>query len=243
VRRLVAKAEGERRDLVSLMALLRCCAFWERLLVPAFVFFFQKLYPFPWVNDPRRRHAAAAGGCMLLRAEALQRAGGITAVRRRLIDDCAVAALIKSHGSVWVGLSEDTRSLRPYARLADFWTMVARTAFTQLDHSFVWLLATVAAMTVSYGVPPLAVPYGLVASDLWAAVLGALAWAMMLATFRPTLSLYGLPAPVGAALPLAGVLFALMTIDSARRTWQRGGATWKGRTFDPMRAGAGPEAG
>ena len=94
VRRLVAKAEKERRDLVSLMALLHCRVFWERLLVPAFVFFFQKLYPFPWVNDPRRRHAAAAGGCMLLRAEALARAGGIAAVRRRLIDDCAVAALI-----------------------------------------------------------------------------------------------------------------------------------------------------
>jgi hopene-associated glycosyltransferase HpnB len=161
VRRLVAKAEIERQDLVSLMVRLRCQSFWERLLVPAFVFFFQKLFPFPRVDDSARPEAAAAGGCMLVRRGALEAAGGIVTIRDRLIDDCALAARIKMYGSICLGLAEETRSLRAYPRLRDFWAMVARTAFTYLDHSRFQLGMTVITMSVMYLAPAIAAGWGL----------------------------------------------------------------------------------
>jgi hopene-associated glycosyltransferase HpnB len=182
VRRLVAKGEIERRDLVSLMVRLRCQSFWERLLVPAFVFFFQKLYPFPRVNDSARPEAAAAGGCMLVRRRTLEAAGGIAAIRDRLIDDCALAARIKSYGSIWLGLAEETRSLRPYPRLRDFWAMVARTAFTQLEHSPLQLAITVVMMSVIYLVPAIATGWGFWAGNLYATALGAVASLIMIST-------------------------------------------------------------
>jgi hopene-associated glycosyltransferase HpnB len=143
VRRLVDKAETEGRDLVSLMVMLHTGSFWERLLVPSFVFFFQKLYPFPWVNQPLRSEAAAAGGCMLVRRQTLDRIGGIASVRDELIDDCALAARMKAQGSIWLGLTDDTRSLREYHTLGGLWPMVTRTAFTQLEKSVPGLIATV----------------------------------------------------------------------------------------------------
>jgi len=151
LRQLVAKAQQEKLDLVSLMVRLRCQNFWERFLIPAFVFFFQKLYPFRWVNDPTNPTAAAAGGCILIRRDALTRIGGIQAIRQALIDDCAIAQAIKSvhhpKGRIWLGLSSLTRSLRPYPSLASIWEMVTRTAFTQLNYSPWLLLGTLAAMT------------------------------------------------------------------------------------------------
>ncbi|MBK8175158.1 MAG: glycosyltransferase [Rhodospirillales bacterium] len=231
VRRLVAKAERGRYQLVSLMVQLRCHTFWERLLVPPFIFFFQKLYPFAWVNDPRRPEAAAAGGCMLVRAPALAAAGGIAAIRGRLIDDCALAALLKEQGAIWLGLSHETRSLRPYDRLAEFWAMVARSAYTQLGYSRRLLLATVCVMTVQYLTPPAAIVYGVIVANLWIAILGVLAWSVMVAMFTPTLMLYRMPTAWGLALPLAALLYVLMTIDSARLTWQGRGGLWKGRSF------------
>ena len=140
LRRLVAKAESERLDLVSLMVLLHAGRGWGALLVPAFVYFFQKLYPFPRVNDPRARTAAAAGGCVLVRRDALARAGGIEALRCEVIDDCALGRTVKRGGPIWLGLARATRSIRPYQGIGDVWNMVARSAYTQLQHS-PWLLA------------------------------------------------------------------------------------------------------
>ncbi|HYN38896.1 MAG TPA: glycosyltransferase [Rhodospirillales bacterium] len=233
LRRLVAVAQSEGRDLVSLMVWLRCETFWERLLVPPFIFFFQKLYPFPRVNDTARPEAAAAGGCMLVRATALHQAGGIAALRGHLIDDCALAARIKRQpGSIWLGLCDRTRSLRPYSRLRDVWSMVARTAFTQLDHSGGKLLATIAGMLVLYATPPLAVLFWLAGGSGHAAALGTGAWALMAASFAPTLQLYRLSQAWSLMLPVAACLYILMTVDSARLSWQGRGGVWKGRSFD-----------
>lgn len=231
--RLVATALTERRDMVSLMVRLRCEAFWERLLVPPFIFFFQKLYPFAWVNDPERPEAAAAGGCILVRADKLQSAGSVAAIRGHLIDDCALAERIKGHGgAIWLGLSEETRSLRPYPRLRDVWSMVARTAFTQLDHSAVKLGATVIGMLLLYLTPPLSTLQSLAGGSIEIGLLGAAAWGMMAASFLPTLRLYQMSSAWCLMLPVAACLYVLMTVDSARLSWQGRGGNWKGRSFE-----------
>ncbi|MEO5338269.1 MAG: glycosyltransferase [Magnetospirillum sp. WYHS-4] len=224
LRRLVDKAEWDSLDLVSLMVHLRCESFWERLLIPAFVFFFQKLYPFPWVNDPDRRTAGAAGGCMLVRRETLEQAGGIAAIRDRVIDDCALAALLKKEGPIWLGLARDgTRSLRAYESLGDVWRMVARTAFVQLDRSVFKLVGTVAGMAFLYLLPPL----GALAGHPSA----LLAWLLMAYAYGPTLVIYRRPAWESLLLPVAAFLYTLMTLDSARRHWLGKGGAWKGRTY------------
>lgn len=232
VRRLVVKAELEGRDLVSLMVQLRCQSFWERLLVPAFVFFFQKLYPFTRVNDPARPEAAAAGGCMLVRGQSLEAAGGIAAIHDCLIDDCALAARIKAHGSIWLGHAEETRSLRRYPRLRDFWAMVARTAFTYLDHSWGRLAITIVMMSSIYLVPPAGFIWGIGAADPFVTAVGGLAWIITVSTFQPTLALYRMSWAWGLVLPVAAILYLFMTVDSARRHWQGRGGLWKGRTFE-----------
>jgi hopene-associated glycosyltransferase HpnB len=234
LRRLVAKARGEGLDLVSLMVRLHCERGWERLLVPAFVYFFQKLYPFPRINDPRSRTAGAAGGCMLVRADALARAGGIEAIRGEIIDDCALGRALKARGRIWVGLGPSEYSFRPYPRLADVWQMVARSAYTQLGHSPALLAGTVLGLLLVYLAPPLlALGWPLHAS---AAAAGAAlaAWALMAWTFLPTLRDYGRSPWLGLALPVAGALYLAMTVDSARRHYRGRGAEWKGRA----RAGA-----
>jgi hopene-associated glycosyltransferase HpnB len=231
VRRLVALAENRRLDLASLMVRLHCSGFWERLLIPAFVFFFQKLYPFPWVNDPRSRTAAAAGGCMLVRRSALDAAGSIERIRDRLIDDCALAALLKRRGLIWIGLATTTRSLRPYGGLAGIWRMVARTAFVQLNHSAWALMATVLAMALLYAMPVAAVVAGIIAASFVPTALGAAAWFTMALLARPTWGAYGLPATWALLLPAAGVLYTGMTVESACRHWTGQGNAWKGRRY------------
>ena len=233
VRRLVAKAEAERLALVSQMVLLHAGSGWGGLLIPAFVYFFQKLYPFPRVNDPRARTAAAAGGCVLVRRDALARAGGIEPLRGEVIDDCALGRAVKRVGPIWLGLSAHERSVRPYRGIGDVWRMVARSADTQLRHSLVLLAGTLAGLALLHLVPPLAVLLLPWHGDAAAGALGAAAWALAAATFAPTLALYGRTPLLGFALPLAGLLYAGMTIDSARRHRMAQGATWKGR------AGAG----
>ncbi len=231
LKRLVYKAETDNRLLVSLMVKLRCESFWEQLLIPAFVFFFQKLYPFPAVNNPAKKTAAAAGGCMLVRLETLDRAGGIGAIRDQVIDDCALARLIKPHGSIWLGLAARTRSLRAYKGLSEIWDMVARTAYVQLRHSVSVLSGTVLGMVVIYVLPPAALigGAGLDRSDLMLA--GGVAWLIMVAAYAPTLALYGQSAVRGVLLPFAAGLYTLMTISSALRHWRGKGAAWKGRHY------------
>ncbi len=238
VRQLVVKAETEKLDLASLMVRLHCQSFIERLLIPAFVFFFQKLYPFRAINDPRTAIAAAAGGCMLVRADALKRAGGIGSVRDELIDDCALARRIKSAGRIWLGLTDRTVSLRRYRGAADIWNMVARCAYTQLGYSRSRLLGAVGGMVLVYAVAPVAILIGAVLSEEAPAALGAAAWLMMGVAYAPTLRLYGLSPWWALALPVSALLYTTMTVDSACRHARGQGGEWKGR----RRGGLAPDA-
>lgn len=232
LRRLIAKAEGERRDLVSLMARLNCETLWERLLIPAFVFFFQKLYPFPRANSAHSGVAAAAGGCVLIRRDALERIGGIAAIRGALIDDCTLAKAVKrSGGRLWLGLADGTRSLRVYRDLEPIWMMVARSAFTQLRYSRLLLLGTALGMALLYLVPPLALLTAALDGDGLAALLAAGAWLLMSAAYLPTILYHRQPAAAALTLPLAALLYLGMTLDSARRHWWGRGSRWKGRDY------------
>jgi hopene-associated glycosyltransferase HpnB len=231
LRRLATKAETEKLDLVSLMVLLQCRSAIERMLIPAFVFFFQKLYPFAWANDPACRTAAAAGGSMLVRRSALERIGGIESIKAELIDDCALAARIKGEGAIWVGLSETTRSLRPYDGLRGVWPMVARTAFRQLGHSWPLLALTVLGLAAVYVVPPAAVLAAPLHGSPIALVAAAVAYGSMVRAFAPTLKLYGIGAAAGLILPVSAILYSLMTIDSARRYLVGNGGGWKARHY------------
>ncbi len=235
LRRLVEKAQDEDCALVSLMARLDNRGVWGGLLIPAFVYFFQKLYPFPRANDPWSPVAAAAGGCMLVNRAALEAAGGVRAIRNALIDDCALAQIIKADGArrIWLGLArEEVVSLRDNRALSSVWNMVARTAFTQLDYSWGRLAGTTCGMALIYLVPPLAVLAWPFHANTPAGLLGVFAWAAMAFSYRPTARLYG-EAPLKVfALPLAAALYTLMTISSALRHLRGRGGQWKGRTYE-----------
>ncbi len=240
LRRLVAKAEREKLNLVSLMVALSNRGQWERLLIPPFIYFFQMLYPFPWVNDPAKGTAAAAGACVLLRREALARAGGFAAIKGALIDDCALARAIKrlpqaadavgdTWGGIWLGLATESRSIRPYRGLGEIWRMVARSAYTQLRHSPLLLLGTLLAMPLTFLAPPLLALTAGLHDNFAAAFLAAGAWAMMAVSAVPTLSLYRQPAWMAALMPLAAAFYCAMTLDSALRHWRGAGGAWKDR--------------
>jgi hopene-associated glycosyltransferase HpnB len=233
LRAMVYQAEAGGLDLVSLMVMLHCKTRWEKLLIPAFVYFFQMLYPFPRINDPHSHVAGAAGGCMLVKAESLKRAGGIESIRGEIIDDCALGAALKSVGRVWVGLSDTEHSVRPYSGLGEIWAMVARSAYTQLRHS-VWLLAiSVVGMALVFLSPPLVVLTFPAHGNVWATLLAGSAWFAMAWTFRPSALRYRRPVLFGLVLPAAALLYLGMTLDSARRHRIGVGGQWKGR------AGAG----
>jgi hopene-associated glycosyltransferase HpnB len=234
LRRLVGKAEREDRDLVSVMVLLSCRRFWEKLLVPPFVFFFAMLYPFAWVNDRRARTAAAAGGCVLLRRVALERAGGLEPIRDAIIDDCALATLIKEHGrdgpgAIWLGLSRKLASIRPYEGLAGIWWMVVRSAYTQLGRSPLLLAGTLAGLAVVDLAPPVIVLSYPSTGNTAALALAAIAWAAMSIAFRPWLRLYRQSTLLAPTLPLAAALYCAMTVHSAVQHWRGRGGAWKGR--------------
>ncbi len=225
VRRLVARAEARGLVLTSLMVKLRCESLAERALIPAFVFFFQMLYPFAWVNRKDSAMAAAAGGCMLVRADALDAAGGIEAIRSCLIDDCALGRSMKKQGPIWLGLTESARSLRPYLSFADIRRMVARSAYDQLDYSPLLLAGTVIAMTLTYLMPPLLAVWG---TGL-AQAAGLLTWGLMVAAFYPIVRFYALSPLWAAALPLIAGCYMLFTLDSGLQHWRGKGGFWKGR--------------
>ncbi|MGI9413872.1 MAG: glycosyltransferase [Hyphomicrobiales bacterium] len=234
LRRLVAKAEAQDLALVSLMVRLACRSFWERLLVPAFVFFFQMLYPFPAINDRNSSMAGAAGGCMLLRWCVLDRTGGIAAIKDQLIDDCALGARIKQSGNgIWIGLGDESHSLRRYAELARFWQMVARSAFVQLRFSTILLIVSILGMAVTFVFAPLillAVPWH---GSVLAAVLAAISWTLMCVAYIPTVRYYGLEAWRSLTLPVASVLYMMMTLHSGIRHWCGLGQSWKNRAYRP----------
>ncbi|WP_069871327.1 glycosyltransferase [Streptomyces malaysiensis] len=232
LRELVRAAEANGLDLVSQMARLRVATYWERLIVPAFVYFFAQLYPFRWVNRPRGRTAAAAGGCVLLRREAAERAGVPEAIRQSVIDDVALARVVKrSGGRIWLGLADRVDSVRPYPRLGELWRMVSRSAYTQLRHNPLLLLVTVAGLAVVYLVPPAAVAAGALTERPAPLAMGAAAWALMAGTYIPMLRYYRQTLWLAPLLPLTALLYLLMTVDSAVRHHLGQGATWKGRSY------------
>ena len=228
---MVTKAERENLQLVSLMVLLNCRNFWEILLIPAFVFFFQKLYPFQWINNPKRPTAGAAGGYILVRRTALEAAGGIDAVHGEIIDDCAIGRMIKKNGSIWLGLTRSVKSLRTHTRLSEIWEMVTRTAFNQLNYSVSVLLVTTIGMIVIYLIPPFAVVWGLVFNDNLSLSLGVLCWVIMAIAYLPTQRLYQRPFWETLILPVAAFLYSLMVVDSAQRHWTKRYSSWKGRKY------------
>ncbi|WP_406214877.1 glycosyltransferase [Streptomyces decoyicus] len=232
LRELVAAARSAGLDLVSQMARLRAVTFWERLIVPAFVYFFGQLYPFRWVNRPGARTAAAAGGCVLLRREAAERAGIPDAIRHAVIDDVTLARAVKrSGGTIWLGLADRVDSVRPYPRPAELWRMVSRSAYAQLRHQPLLLLGTVLGLALVYLVPPVALAAGLADGDTAVAALGGAAWAVMCGTYLPMLRYYGQPPWAAPLLPFTALLYLLMTVDSAVQHYRGRGAAWKGRTY------------
>ena len=224
------KRAMQERDvqLISLMAELRMDTFWEKLLMPAFIYFFKLLYPFRLSNTGTSRVAAAAGGCILLETRLLHEIGGFDALRGELIDDCALARRIKTLGyKTWIGLTHSVRSIRPYEKLRTIWEMVARTAFTQLNYSGLLLALCTAIMVLSFVVPGL----GLFLPSGMAKFFSALGLAIMILCYLPTLKFYGLPGRWALALPLIGILYLAMTWTSAMRYWLGGGSHWKGRAY------------
>jgi hopene-associated glycosyltransferase HpnB len=235
LRRLVAKAEHERLALASLMARLDASGVWGGLLAPAFVYFFQKLYPFARVNDLNDNMAGAAGGCMLARMDALRAIGGVDSIRHELIDDCALARAVKDlfpGKKIWLGLAEEEAvSLRDNRRLGSVWSMVARTAYAQLRFSPLLLAGTLAGMTLLYAAPPAIALLFVLHRNLWALLIALAAGGLAGMTYWPTLKHYKQQPWQALTLPVAGVFYSLMTFASALQNWRGRGGQQKGRTY------------
>ncbi|WP_428483585.1 glycosyltransferase [Rhodopila sp.] len=227
LRALVAQAERFELDMVSEMVRLACDSPAERALVPAFVFFFQLLYPFAWVNNGSRATAAAAGGTILVRQRAMQRIGGIDSVKTALIDDVALAAAIKKGGRIWLGHAALARSVRPYPRVVDIWRMVTRTAYVQLRYSPLLLIGTTLAMAMIWIVPPVV---ALTAHGVafWC---GMATWIMLAMSYLPTLRRFGRSALWAPLLPLVAAFYTAATIGSAVNHYAGRGVAWKGRAY------------
>jgi hopene-associated glycosyltransferase HpnB len=228
---LVARAEAGGLDLVSYMVKLECRTLAERALIPAFVFFFLKLYPPSWISRRDRKTAGAAGGCMLIRPAALERIGGIATIRSELIDDCALARAVKPGGNIWMGLTEETSSIREYATFGEIRRMISRTAFTELHHSTLLLAGTVLAMAIIYLAPPLLILTG----DRIAAGCGITAWILMMISYLHTLRFYRRSVAWALALPLIALFYMIATVASAVGYWTGRGGFWKGRAQDQPR--------
>jgi hopene-associated glycosyltransferase HpnB len=226
---LLTKMKGEGLQLVSLMARLRMTSFWEKLLMPAFVYFFKLVYPFSLSNNPNFRWvAAAAGGCILIETRVLREMNGFGAIKGALIDDCSLARAVKSRGGkTWVGLTHSVVSLRPYQFLDAIWNMVARTAFTQLYYSFTLLALCTAIMLIGFLAPVI----GLFLLPFWAAALSAITLGMMMYSYLPILRYYRLPWAWAIPLPIVGLLFLSMTWTSALRFLRGRRSSWKGRVY------------
>jgi hopene-associated glycosyltransferase HpnB len=216
-------------DLVSFMVKLQCESLPEKLLIPAFVYFFFMLYPPAWIRATRRSTAGAAGGCMLVRANTLERAGGLQSIRGAVIDDCSMARLLKQHdGSLWIGLTDQSQSLRRYETFSEIEHMVSRTAFNQLQHSSLLLLCTIAGMVITYLAPPLL----LLTRSRLTIVMGTAAWAAMTMTYSAMVRYYRLNPAWALTLPLAALFYLGATMHSAVKYWNGTGGDWKGRVQD-----------
>ena len=228
---LVRIAETGNYDLVSFMVKLHCETFAEKLLIPAFVFFFFKLYPPKWIADPHHLTAGAAGGCILIRPEALDRAGGIAAIRGEIIDDCALARRVKqSGGRIWLGLAPSTYSARTYRSFAEIGSMISRTAFNQLRHSTTILTGAVLGLVFTYVMPIVL----LFSRNRFSTTLGVLACLLMSVTYLPMVRFYRLSWMWAVTLPVAALFYSGATLHSAIRYWSGSGGRWKGRVQDPV---------
>jgi hopene-associated glycosyltransferase HpnB len=225
LRDLVARAEAGGFGLVSLMATWRCQSAAEKWMIPAFTYFFQMLYPFRWVSDPRKKIAGAAGNCMLTRVDLLEKAGGIESIADALIDDCALGARMKSVGPIWLGLSHRLTSLRPYPRFADIRKMVARSAYAQLRFSPPLLAGAMLGLALTYFVPVLLAFF----APGVAGLCGIAAFVLMSVSFAPIQRFYGLPRWRALTLPLIAALYMVYTLDSALQYRRGRGGMWKGR--------------
>ena len=228
---LVAQAQSTGSLLTSLMAKLNCESFAEQALIPAFIYFFQMLYPFRWVNEPQRRTAAAAGGCMLVNSDTLAQAGGIAAIADAVIDDCTLAKKLKEHGPIWLGLTERVRSIRLYPRLDDVRRMVTRSAYAQLKYSPLLLAGTIAGLALIYVAP---VGFALLGSG-FAQLFGIASWILMAFSYGPTLRFYRMPGWWPPTLPAIALVYMAFTIDSAWQHVRKGGGIWKGRVVGKWR--------
>jgi hopene-associated glycosyltransferase HpnB len=225
LRKLVLRGINDQLSLVSLMAKLRCDAWFERALIPAFVLFFQMLYPFRWVNQRGHPLAAGAGGCMLIHRESLEAAGGIASIRDEIIDDCALGARLKLQGPIWLGLTERAQSVRPYDNLGEIRKMVSRTAYAQLKYSPLLLAGTLVSLILTFIVPPLATLFG----HGWGRFFGLLSWIGMSVAYLPMLRFYQRAGWWAPTLPAIAALYSVFTFDSALQHWQGRGGMWKGR--------------
>jgi hopene-associated glycosyltransferase HpnB len=232
LRSLVARAEAGGLVLVTLMARLKCTTMAERALIPAFVFFFDMLYPFPLVNARRSRTAAAAGGCMLADYDVLARQGGVAAIRGELIDDCAMGRLLKDAGPIWLGLTDRAASIRPYGGFGEIGRMVSRSAYAQLRYSPPILFGALVGLALTYLAPPFLLVFGRGLSR-W---LGASAYLLMTVSFQPMLAFYRRSPLWGLLLPAIGAIYAGFTIKSALDVWRGRGGLWKGRAQAKMGA-------
>ena len=229
ISKLVSIAERGQYDLVSFMVMLHCESLAEKLLIPAFVFFFFMLYPPAWIRSPHRRTAGAAGGCMLIRPEVLEQAGGIAAIRNEIIDDCALAARVKSSGGrVWPGLTPNTRSLRAYRTFGEIERMIARTAFNQLHHSLWVLLGAAFALVLIFLVPLVL----LFSGARWPGTLGLTAYLLMSLAYLPMVRFYNLGIGWCLTLPFSALFYISATLHSAVKFWRGRGGEWKGRPQD-----------
>jgi hopene-associated glycosyltransferase HpnB len=230
LRRMVVRAEEEKLDLASLMVLLQAKSLPERALIPAFLYFFLMLYPPRWIADEELSTAGAAGGCILIRRKALERIGGLAAIRSEVIDDCALAKTVKlSRGKVWMGLTRESTSLRSYGTFGEIRDLIARTAFTQLRYSSLILIGTLVGMFLTYVAPVIL----LFAHDSTARMLGVVAWLLMTLSFLPTVRFYRLSIVWAPLLPLIAVFYTYSTWLSAVRFWLGRGGLWKGRAQAP----------
>ncbi len=224
---LVSKLDRYGLDLVSEMVRLKCESWAERSLVPAFVFFFQMLYPFAWVNDGLKATAAAAGGTIMIRRRVLERIGGIESVRGALIDDVALAVAVKRGGRIWLGHSDLARSVRPYPTVADIWQMIARTAFVQLRYSWLLLVLTTLGMALTWLLPPALALFGHGVA-FWC---GLTTWLMLAASYLPTLGRFGRSPLWAPFLPVVAAFYMAATIGSALNHYLGRGVAWKGRAY------------
>jgi hopene-associated glycosyltransferase HpnB len=229
ISQLVGIADSRGVDLASFMVKLECRTFAEKGLMPSFVFFFLQLYPPAWIASSRFRTAGAAGGCILIRPEALERIGGLSTIRGAVIDDCALARAVKrSGGQLWLGLTAETRSMRPYTSFAEIGKMISRTAFSQLRHSNTLLICAVTGLLLTYVVPVAL----LIVGNYRARVLALTALLLMAICYCPMVRFYGLPVLRSLTLPVAALFFCVATIQSTMQYWRGRGGEWKGRAQD-----------